>query len=609
MTIDFRASQIQTVKIISSGSTGTNAKILIYDITADVGGAAGNQGQINPAVFSTGSIGEDVFLYISGWSGSLDTSTQGATVFGGDVRVSGTLIVDGSASIQGLGGGGAGTITSGTNYGDGAEVHSGISSSALNFRTLSGSGGIVVSTSGDLVDVSGTIAPVDSVFGRTGAVVATAADYAASEVTNDSDVVGTNVDDALNTLSASNINLSGAVAADVNALESTKLSAVSGTNFSSGSAVHTTISGSDTLNFRTLFGIGGVGVSLNGDAIEISGSVGAVASVFGRTGAVVAATDDYAASEVTNDSDVVGTNVDDALNTLSASNINLSGAVAADVNALESTKLSAVSGTNFSSGSAVHTTISGSDTLNFRTLFGIGGVGVSLNGDAIEISGSVGAVASVFGRTEAVVAAASDYDASQVDNDSTVVGSFVADALNTLSSSNTTLSGVVATDINTLESTKLSEVSGTNFGDAQPLYSSVSSSNVLNFRTISGSDYIGVETIGDVVVISSSQNTLVISPAASITLNLSSSTIFRYELSQNTFISMSNNWDGATGILRMKHDGTANSYAVTWSSQFRRMDSENLNPTQASAAVDIYSFVVDEELVHISKTANWIPVT
>jgi hypothetical protein len=43
--------------------------------------------------------------------------------------------------------------------------------------------------------------------------------------------------------------------------------------------------------------------------------------------------------------------------------------------------------------------------------------------------GGGGAVASVFGRTGAVAAAASDYDASQVDNDSAVGGAKVSDAL------------------------------------------------------------------------------------------------------------------------------------------------------------------------------------
>lgn len=45
---------------------------------------------------------------------------------------------------------------------------------------------------------------------------------------------------------------------------------------------------------------------------------------------------------------------------------------------------------------------------------------------------AAGSVISVFGRDGTVVAAASDYDASQVDNDSAVSGDFVDDALNTL---------------------------------------------------------------------------------------------------------------------------------------------------------------------------------
>ncbi len=48
--------------------------------------------------------------------------------------------------------------------------------------------------------------------------------------------------------------------------------------------------------------------------------------------------------------------------------------------------------------------------------------------------GGGGAVASVFGRTGAVAAAASDYDASQVDNDSGVSGATVKDALDALAS-------------------------------------------------------------------------------------------------------------------------------------------------------------------------------
>ena len=67
--------------------------------------------------------------------------------------------------------------------------------------------------------------------------------------------------------------------------------------------------------------------------------------------------------------------------------------------------------------------------------------------DEIAASGGVGgAVASVFGRTGAVAAAASDYDASQVDNDSGVSGATVKAALDTLSTgkqaANTSLTAI-----------------------------------------------------------------------------------------------------------------------------------------------------------------------
>ena len=58
--------------------------------------------------------------------------------------------------------------------------------------------------------------------------------------------------------------------------------------------------------------------------------------------------------------------------------------------------------------------------------------------------GGGGAVDSVFSRTGIVTAQASDYDASQIDNDSGVAGAFVSDALDTLAA------GAGATTISTL---------------------------------------------------------------------------------------------------------------------------------------------------------------
>lgn len=87
-TLDFRANQVRTTKIISSGSTGTGAKILIYDVAAD-STSDPNYGNINTAAFNTGSIGTNIFLYVSGTVTA--SSSPRIAAFGGDVFVSGTL--------------------------------------------------------------------------------------------------------------------------------------------------------------------------------------------------------------------------------------------------------------------------------------------------------------------------------------------------------------------------------------------------------------------------------------------------------------------------------------------------------------------------------------
>ena len=108
MTKDFRASQIQTNKLIASGSTGTStgARLVIYPHIAD-DGTSPNQGYINQNVFNTGSIGTDIFMFVSGGIGQRNVSnSQSITCFGGDLHVSGNLTVDGTSP----GGGGVTTL-------------------------------------------------------------------------------------------------------------------------------------------------------------------------------------------------------------------------------------------------------------------------------------------------------------------------------------------------------------------------------------------------------------------------------------------------------------------------------------------------------------------
>jgi hypothetical protein len=85
-TKDFRAGQLETSKIIGSGSiSGTGVGIAIYSgsIASDREG-----GVSDAAIFN--NVGSDVFLFVSG---SANTRT-GVTLFGGDLVVSGTLYAE-----------------------------------------------------------------------------------------------------------------------------------------------------------------------------------------------------------------------------------------------------------------------------------------------------------------------------------------------------------------------------------------------------------------------------------------------------------------------------------------------------------------------------------
>ena len=88
MSIDFRANQIRTNKLIASGSTGRNAKLIIYpvDVASDL------QGGITSGFPSTG-IGSDTFVFFSGSKSGFNNPTNGVVTFGGDVFVSGGLRV------------------------------------------------------------------------------------------------------------------------------------------------------------------------------------------------------------------------------------------------------------------------------------------------------------------------------------------------------------------------------------------------------------------------------------------------------------------------------------------------------------------------------------
>jgi hypothetical protein len=95
MATDFRASQIQTGKIIATGSLG--GKLAIYGI--ETAGASLNLGTITDTKLLTQLNQKDTFLFVSGAVGSRGTNIKGTTVFGGDVFVSGAFYNSGSTTM------------------------------------------------------------------------------------------------------------------------------------------------------------------------------------------------------------------------------------------------------------------------------------------------------------------------------------------------------------------------------------------------------------------------------------------------------------------------------------------------------------------------------
>ncbi len=277
---------------------------------------------------------------------------------------------------------------------------------------------------------------VTSFNGRTGAVSPTAGDYAASLVTNDSTVSGTNVDDALDTLLAS-----------INAL----VTGVSSVNGATG-AVTLTASNVDATDLNQSPSTVTIQEVLDNLRVAINALVTGVSSFNGRTGAITPATNDYAASQVDNDSSVTGTTTANALDTLLTALNALVTGVSSVNGATGAVVLAAsdINGTDLG-GSPSPTTVQ--EILdNLRT--------------AINAIGASG-VTTFNGRSGTVVPVAGDYAASLVTNDSTVSGTNVDDALDTLLtsidalvtgvSSVNSLTGAVALDASNLNATDLGQ--------------------------------------------------------------------------------------------------------------------------------------------------------
>jgi hypothetical protein len=178
---------------------------------------------------------------------------------------------------------------------------------AHNIGNDSGVGGATVKDALNTLEVQVTAipaAPVASVFGRLGAVIAALNDYTAGQIFNNSGVTGATVQAALNTLQA-----------EITAIPASTVASV----FGRVGAVVAVLNDYAASLIANDSGVVGATVKAALDTLQAEIAAltpGTVTSVFGRSGAVVAVANDYTATQINNTSIVVGATVQAALNTL-----------------------------------------------------------------------------------------------------------------------------------------------------------------------------------------------------------------------------------------------------------------------------------------------------
>lgn len=331
-------------------------------------------------------------------------------------------------------------LEGGTEFGVGITIHF-----AASAKTLYMDAETYANYLGSGVTLTGTGASIHVIFSAS-----------ASQVTNDSTVSGATVKDALNTLKAASgvttvFGRAGAVVAVVGDYTSTQI-----TNSSSVTSGGATVTS-----------------ALNSLQSQITASVSGVASVFGRSGTVTAASGDYTSTQITNSSGVTGTTVTAALNTLNSAlatagpitsvfaRTGVVVAVAGDYTDAQINNTSTVTGTHVKDALTALNTAIGALVTGVHSVFGRSGTITAASGDYTstqvtnsstvtsggatvttalnalqsQVSALVLGVSSVFGRTGAVVSASGDYTSTQVTNSSGVTGSTVTAALNTLNAS------------------------------------------------------------------------------------------------------------------------------------------------------------------------------
>lgn len=579
VTGDYTSTQITNASSVTSG--GASVTTALNSLQTQISAAAGVtsfNSRTGAVVAVAGDYGSTLITNNSSVAGS--TVTAALNTLGTAVGA----LVTGVSSVFSR----TGAVT--------AAIGDYTSTQVTNSSTVTSGGASVTTALNSLqAQIVASVSGVASVFGRSGAVVAVSGDYTSTLITNSSSVTGATVTAALNTL---NTTVGGlvtgvssvfartgavvAVAGDYTSTLVTNLSSVSGSTVTA--ALNTLLAALPTAGaVSSVFARTGAVIAVAGDynsthITNSSGVTGAtvtaalntlnarvtgVSSVFGRTGAVIAVSGDYTSTLVTNSSTVVGTTVTAALDTLKTSIAALvtgvssvfgrAGAVVAvsgDYTSTTVTNLSSVSGATVTAALNTLNTAVGALVTGVSSVFGRTGAVVAVSGDytstLITNSSSVvgstvtaalntllaalptaGPITSVFGRTGVVVAVSGDYTSTLVTNSSSVVGSTVTAALNTL---NTTIGALV---------TGVSSVF-TRTGAVVAVAGDYNSTLITNSSSITGStvtaaldalipEYLGtVSTASRTLVLSDRHKLLQITGVATITVPLNSSVAFAF---------------------------------------------------------------------------------
>lgn len=233
---------------------------------------------------------------------------------------------------------------------------------------------------------------VTSVFTRIGDVIAASGDYTAAQVTNAVSILGSYANPGW-----------------ITSLAYSKLTGVP-TTFTPAAHVHAAADVTTGVMAVARLGTGTPSASnwLRGDGAWTALPASAVTSVFTRTGAVIAASGDYTAAQVTNAVSILGSYADPAW-----------------ITSLAYSKLTGVP-SSFTPAAHVH---AAADTTS--GVFAVARLGTGtpssanfLRGDGAWTVIPGGGVTSVFTRTGAVVAVAGDYTAAQVTNAVSTIGSY-----------------------------------------------------------------------------------------------------------------------------------------------------------------------------------------